>query len=340
MKSKYEEYIKTHKFHFDELQAKLCDILDEYLIPKGLFQKYSHSGVYIYGGVGTGKTTIMDLFFSNTQIKQKKRIHLSALLREIEENIEVAKKLKYKDPMEYIFKQYSKLKLFCIDEFEIHDIVSSILIRRLMIYLINKGCIFIITSNTIPENLYKDGLQREKFLELILNIRTKMQSFCLDKNIDYRKIDKEYIKKHKIIQISNQIEADEILKKLVSMILDEKFDLNTKELNVNNREVIIEYQNTLAIIDFEKFCKGNYGSHDYQTICKNFGKILIYNIKKPNIFDLDVYRRFCALIDAIYDQGVQMYGIIDFDYQNFDITDLTRKIPQITRCFSRLFELG
>lgn len=334
----YKKKIKEMFFDVDEMQLKLCKILSEFLEQESFFSKYSSRGVYVHGSVGSGKTTIMDLFFKNTKIKSKKRIHMSEFLIEIQDLMKDGKIYGYDDPIKYVIKKYKKIKLFCVDEFEVNDIVTSVFIRRIFDFLIKKKCILILTSNTIPENLYKNGLQRDKFLELILKIREKMYVFCLDSGVDYRKIDKNYIKEHKIITIKNK--TDEIIDEFIFSILEEKTNLKEKTIKSFGRDIVVKFQKNLAVLDFNEFCFGNFGSNDYIEICKKFESIFIYNICEPKFENLDSYRRFCFFIDAVYDLKKNLYGICDFDYKNFNTKPFVDKIPQIVRCFSRLFELG
>ena len=106
-----------------------------------------------------------------------------------------------------------------------------------------------------------------------------------------------------------------------------------------NREIVIEVCDEIAIMNFEEFCIGNYASYDYKVICNNFKTIILYKIPSPNLENLDAFRRFCILIDEIYESKNNFFAIKYFNYITFDTSIISNKIPQIVRCISRLHEM-
>ncbi len=350
---KYQKKVDAGELKYDAAQVNLLEILSKYLIPAGRFsipfRKKAISGVYIYGSVGRGKTAMMDLFFANSIIKNKLRLHFNSLVNYINNLMIEGKNLQYDDPMIYVQKKHKKLGLMCIDEFEVLDIVTSVVMRRFLLYLLGRGCILIITSNTKPCDLYKNGLQRDKFLELIEVIEGNMHIFSLDHPLDYRKIhlnDPDYIKNHKIFEVLDEPENVQFLEEnLLPRLLNLENSISMqgilrKEINVSGRVVNVPHINGIALLDFREFCLKNYAYNDYREICKHFDNILVYMVNKPKIEDgIDAWRRFIWLVDEIYEAKNTAYFTMLFDYQGHIDEKISEVLPQVHRCFSRLHEI-
>lgn len=342
----YHNKVDNSKLKYDAKQINVLKILEKYINFKRSFnfwKKPDKLGVYIYGSVGSGKTTIMDIFYSSLTVKNKERMHFNDLLRKINELSIKAKQCGYSDPIFYIQKYYKKLQILCIDEFEVSDITISIVMRRLLSFLLNKKCIIIVTSNIKPSNLYLNGLQRERFMDLIHKIENNMDIVNLDSEIDYRTVhiyNKDYIKNHRIFQLTSEENdyfiKNDLLPNLLQQNCSHLKPIN-KNIDVNGRLIGVPYINNIALLDFEEFCNKNYGYNDYHEICNNFAIIVIQKIPKPDIEkNLDSWRRLTWLFDEIYETKVNFYAIILFDYQNITLETFANKIPQIKRCFSRM----
>lgn len=346
----YNDLIDKREVVYNQKQIELLEELAKFLkADKFSFLGKSKNklfGIYIHGSVGCGKTTMMDIFFKYAHHKKKERHHFHSFVNQINNLIIEGKKKKYSDPMQYVFKYFSKLQLLCLDEFEILDVVTSVLIRRLLSYLIENQCIIITTSNTEPRNLYKNGLQREKFLEFIDFLETKVKIFHIEENTDYRRLNYEnleYISSHKFFQTKSIITENDFFFKFV--LPSKNKSVNNIEslfefyVDVNNRKIKILYFEDIAILDFNEFCCGNYGNNDYRGICKNFSTLALINIPDLEIEDLNSWKRFVWLIDEAYDAEISFLATGFFDYQFPDISNLKSKMPQIERAFSRFFEL-
>ena len=328
--SKYKEICKIFHLSPNENQERTWISLSD-INKKSLFTKCKSHGCYIYGEVGVGKTTIAKIFFDLFSNNKKIQIHLSVLLWEINRKIDHAKKMNFSDPMIWVFKEFKNLKLIFIDEFEINDIVSSILIRRLLEFLIKNNCKIIITSNKHPDDLYKDGLQKEKFTEFINFMKTKINVINYDGE-DYRR---QVSQNGNNIKISNNNDHDILLQKLINITNN----ISQKFLTIASREIKINHFGDIAILNFNEICRKPHASQDYEAICNSFKTIAITEIPDFATEDRNSILRFCLLIDHIYDKCRKFYGVCMFDFNNFNPESRSNDAPQIKRCISRMIEL-
>ncbi|QED23710.1 cell division protein ZapE [Candidatus Deianiraea vastatrix] len=315
------------EINFDARQRELLEVLSGYKAKRRFWQRGRKSGVYIYGGVGRGKTMIMDVFFKEARYRNKMRMHLIELMQEVSRFINEGKELGYADPMMYVFKRYRHLGLLCIDEFEVLDVVSSVLIRRLLIFLGKRGCILVITSNTYTSDLYANGLQRERFLELIEYFNRQMEVFYLDSGCDYRGL-MDGSERNFIISKDKQ-------EGFIRQILWGNGLVEYEEIDFSFKRVGIEHCNGMALIDFEEFCKKPYGARDYAILCGRFERFVIYNIEMPSE-DRNALLRFICLIDILYDGAREIKTVADFNYREHG-EDIASSMPILRRAISRVF---
>ncbi len=297
--------------------AKIENLLKEYLYykKKFLFKKANFNWIYLYGDVGQGKTMIANLILSNFTDLKSIMIHCTDLINILQNN-----------------QPNPNFELLIIDEFEIRDIAASRLMRDYLARQAEKIIVF--TSNKQPDDLYKNGLQRQIFIPAIEQI--KSQSLVIEVNI-HKDIRKEIFKNNKNFKFFNTIqEAQENTYKQFESSIKDK--IISQKINVNNRYITLlnTYKNCLYI-DFNALCNVAWGSEDYTAICKTFNKIFIGGFYNPDINNLDIVRRMIIFIDIAYLYKVKL--IIGF---NFDFTKLDKFLkimPEISRAISRLFEL-
>lgn len=316
---------------FNARQNLLLVHLEKYINYEWPWNRNKFRGIYIHGGVGTGKTTIMNSFFDKCNLKSKKKIHFSDFIKEIEGLIQQSRSKNSNDVMKYVLKMYKKLKLLCIDEFEIHDITTSILARRVITFLIQNKCIIIITSNSIPDNLYKNGLQRAKFEEFISFLHSKLEIFELSSE-DYRK--SIFSNKQKVYIGDSMDILPDILRNIANNVEFKEF-----EIIANSRKTIVIKGGDILLFDFNVFCKKSYSHLDYKDVINISETIVVYNIPEPSFDTIDYWLRFCLLIDILYTSNKSCYFIINHDYITYDYSVFQDKIPQINRCISRLYEM-
>src|SRR6185312_5737257 len=189
----------------DPAQREAAGLLDQVLAglvaeqPKGFFGKLFDSkatpvqGLYLYGEVGRGKTMLMDLFFAAVPLKQKRRVHFHEFMDEIHAGMAAFRKSEKgrdADPVEAVVRPIVKsgLKLLCLDEFHVHDITNAMLLYRLFEKLFAQGVTLVATSNVLPDDLYRDGLNRQLFLPFIALLKSHVTVASLQAERDYRRM--------------------------------------------------------------------------------------------------------------------------------------------------------
>ena len=152
------------------------------------FNNHLAKGFYIYGGVGRGKTMLMDLFYNHTKISSKKRVHFYEFMRDVHAAIKLARKKRIADPLEVVVSNiFTDLNLICFDEMQISDITDAMLVGRLFEKIIARKVSLVCTSNRKPNDLYKDGLNRQLFLPFIKTLEEKLNIYELNAKKDYRR---------------------------------------------------------------------------------------------------------------------------------------------------------
>lgn len=325
-------------------------------------------GLYFYGRVGRGKTMLMDLFYQNTPLKHKRRIHFHRFMESVHQQLnELAIQQSALDnPLEHIAKMWAKdIKLLCFDEFFVSDIGDAMLLAGLFEALFSLGVTLVTTSNCQPEQLYSNGLQRERFLPTIALINHYCRVISIDGDIDHRltNADKHHYKNYYF----NHQKGQQLLAARFQQLCDQdKVDFNeskVKRIIINDREVMFLAKTNKHIwFDFFALCSGPRSQRDYIQLADLFETVLISNVPQfsgklvPAVFSGvedsyqrsgvlmaelrqldDEARRFIALVDEFYDRNIRL--IISADV---DITELYqgRQLSfEFQRCQSRLFEM-
>lgn len=293
---------------------------------------------YIYGKVGRGKTMLMRRFFNSLPKVKKSYFHFNIFMNLVHENLRDIRneKLKVKDELiEAINRVIKNEKLICFDEFQVTDIADAMLLARIFSYVFAQNIIVVFTSNSHPKDLYKNGLQRELFLEFINNILlNNVKIFCLDSDIDYRKklsdnLEKKYF-------LNNKKDCREIRNIVKNFI--EKEPLRAIKMKVWGRNLEIKHANSrIAIFNSKKLIFANYSSADYRAICQKFSLIFLLNLPQFKAEDVNEIRRFTLLIDEIYENKTAL--ILQTQVAINKIYDHTKNINYTERTISRLQEI-
>lgn len=323
--NKYREFLAHHSYSTNLLQEQIITDISEYLAPrlKIPFIQRKPKGFYIYGDVGRGKSMIANLFFANVEHTMKAQYHCNELMKLI--NFHVAN-----SAIDKFIKELYKLKFLYIDEFDVLDIGFASAIRNILIKIMHNGCFVILTSNKTPSHLYKDGLQRDKFVQLIDYIEDNCKIYNLDHDIDYRKI--YNLSNEKYILCTDSYENGKIMHEYTNNLYEEKI------LKINDRDIKIFLHKGELILSFDIFCCGNYSHNDYREITKLHPNILIHSIPDQLCLDLNAWRRFIWLIDEIYENKChcKIVSCLDIFAKN---TELIKRMPEIARSISRIIEL-
>ena len=294
-------------------------------------------GIYLYGGVGRGKSMLMDIFFQNLKFDKKRRLHFHDFMKEIHNKIFLAgKKNKNEDPVEVVASNFIKnTKLLCFDEMEVKDIADAMILNRLFEKLFSKGLILISTSNQKPENLYKNGLHRERFLPFIKLLNQHMSVSEIEKGKDWRKT---FLKGKKTWLYPNNSSNRKILNGFFDE-LTKGFTPISEKLKITGREVVIpSAAGGIAKFEFKDICEANLAAGDYIEIADKFKGILIYDIPKLDSSKNNESRRFMWLIDALYDRKCFLLANAKEEIKNIYVGNQWKF--EFERTSSRLLEMS
>ena len=259
-------------------------------------------GIYLWGGVGRGKTMLMDIFYAAIKTKRKQRRHFHHFMLQIHKSLQKLKKSV--DPLKVIASDLAKhIKVLCLDEFHVNDITDAMLLHRLLKALIDEGVVIVTTSNFKPETLYAGGLQRTRFLPAIDLLNSQTEVIKLDGHTDYRlktlKIGGTW---HQPLNFSSRQQMQNAFDKLGSHI-----SWNKKSIEINNRKVAIAGQAEGTVwFDFKVLCDSPRSQSDYIEIARQHHSVLLSNLPILNDHDADAARRFLNLLDILYDHRVKL----------------------------------
>jgi cell division protein ZapE len=287
-------------------------------------------GIYIWGDVGRGKTLITNEYIKQVQDDSIKSFHYIGFMNFIQS--ELNKNSGLKNPLSKVSKILTKkTSLIFIDEFQVEDVADAMIIGDLLIKIIDSGTKLILTSNAHPDSLYKDGLQRQKFMDSIKFLKKRVDIHELNGDIDYRT--------RNIIQLNNNdIYSEE---NIISFIANNfgTDHLNSGEIEINNRRFECKLAlNNILWIEFSSFFREPTGSNDYKYISDKFDWIFISNFNYCDDDSIDIIRRFISFIDIAYIQKTK----VKFFFNNLDFNNLYKgaKIEILwQRCGSRLSEM-
>jgi cell division protein ZapE len=278
-----------------------------------LFRKsgnQKNKGIYLYGGVGRGKTFLMDMFFKELPIKDKKRIHFHRFMNEIHEKLNSKKDIV--NPIDVIAKDISsEISVLCFDEFVVNDIADAMILGELLKGLFANKVTIVFTSNTEPKNLYAQGLQREKFTYAIKLIEENSEIIHLDSNKDYRLLKFGNVRTY---HYPNNEQTDLNMQQYFSSIAPDWFNWFTRKpvfegatIPVNNRDIDVRFLSSNTVwFKFDVICGDGRSQNDYIEISKIYQNVFISDVPEMNDELVDEARRFLNMIDEFYDRNVKV----------------------------------
>ena len=290
-------------------------------------------GVWFWGGVGRGKSFLMDCFFEAVPYQRKRRVHFHAFMREIHERLQ---QLKHEaDPLAKVAAQVAKeTRLMCFDEFHVSDIADAMILGRLMAALFDAGVLFCITSNYPPDGLYPNGLQRDRLLPTIALLNERLDVIRIDAGIDYRL---RALEQADIYHVPADAASDGLLMRTFAQIAHGEG--HARPLQVLGREVqVVHRAPGVAWFDFATLCGGPRSQNDYLELAHGFHTVFLARVPKMNASMSSEARRFTWLVDVFYDHRVKL--VITADAVPEELYTEGTQAEEFKRTVSRLIEMG
>jgi cell division protein ZapE len=271
-------------------------------------------GVYLWGGVGRGKTYLMDLFFDCIPFSRKERTHFHRFMLSVHKELE--KLQGEKNPLDLIAKSIARrVRILCFDEFFVSDIGDAMLLAGLLEALFKQGVVLVATSNINPNELYKNGLQRDRFVPAIHSINKNTFTIELKSGIDYRL---QKLTTAMLYYSPNDEKADaELLRSFHDLVPNQREIRENYIVKVLDRNIVARYHaEDVAWFDFLAICDAPRSAFDYVEISKIFHAIIISGIPRFGERNDDKARRFVHLIDELYDRKVKLIASSDVSIAN------------------------
>jgi cell division protein ZapE len=259
-------------------------------------------GLYIWGGVGRGKTFLMDLFFEGLNVEKKRRIHFHRMMHDIHARLRQLGDVE--DPLDSVADSIAaETRVLCFDEFYVSDIGDAMILGRMLDGLFRRGVTLVTTSNSRPDDLYKDGLQRQQFLPAIALLNDYTDVVHMDNGTDYRL---------RLLQKSGTYltpDDDDATRKL-TFFFDESATSQIREnhdLNINGRNIAtLRCAKGIAWFDFLALCDGPRSQSDYIELARWYPSVVVSGVPCLDPMREDQTRRFIALVDEFYDRRVKL----------------------------------
>jgi cell division protein ZapE len=263
-------------------------------------------GLYIFGGVGRGKSMLMDLFFLAAPVAKKRRVHFHAFMLEVHDSLHRRRQAGEADgdPIPPLAREIGDSAwLLCFDEFHVSNIADAMLLGRLFEALFDLGIVIVATSNLAPDDLYAGGLQRDRFLPFIDLLKARMDILELDGAVDYR------LKRLKDLSVYHHP-----LGARASAALDQAFERMTDGATATAATMIVQGRrltvpraaNGVARMSYAELCEQPLGAADYLEIARHFHTVVIDDVPKMSADQRNEARRFMILIDALYEHKVNL----------------------------------
>ncbi len=289
-------------------------------------------GVYMYGGVGRGKSFLMDCFFEAVPIQRKTRLHFHEFMREVHRELHDLQGTV--NPLDVLGQRISeKYKLICFDEFHVADITDAMILHRLLLALFDNGVGFVTTSNFKPDDLYPGGMHRDRVLPAIALLNQEMEVLSVDNGIDYRS---RTLEKVSLYHTPAGPAADAAMTETfdrLAMCRDENpiLYIESREIEARRRA------GSLVWFDFKSLCGGPRSQNDYLEIASQFNTVFLSDVPYMPANRGSEARRFTWLVDVLYDRRVKLIMSADVSPEKlYTEGPLAHEFP---RTVSRLNEM-
>lgn len=270
------------------------------------FKRFIHRpdvprGVYLWGGVGRGKSFLMDSFYSVVPLVRKTRVHFHEFMRSIHHQLDDLKGVA--DPLDEVARRIAKkYRLICFDEFHVSDIADAMILYNLLTALFANGVSFIMTSNYAPDTLYPDGLHRDRMLPTIALLKSKLDVMNVDAGNDYRKRALHQVSAY---HAPLSAAADAALRAAYVKIAETADEVAL--IHIESREIkALRRAGSIIWFDFATLCGGPRSQNDYLEIASRFHTVILSGVPRMSAAMSSEARRFTWLIDVFYDHKVKL----------------------------------
>ena len=321
----------------DRLQ-RLCDDLAAFKVARQSPLKRLLSppdvprGVYLYGGVGRGKSFLMDSFYAVVPIRRKTRVHFHAFMRDVHEELKTL--TQEVDPLATVAQRIARrFRLVCFDEFHVSDIADAMILGRLLTALFSAGVVFVMTTNYPPDELYPGGLKRENFLPTIDLLRQWLDVMEVDGGVDYRL---RALERVETFLVPAGEEADVAMERTFEAMRTGPDE--SPQLTVEGRPLLARRRAGSAIwFDFDALCDGPRSQRDYLELAQRFAVLFLSDIPVMRADQGDLARRFTWLVDILYDHRVKLVASAQGPAEALYVEG--RNAHEFPRTVSRLTEM-
>jgi len=343
----YQQELKTRGYQSDPAQLRAVERLqqceDEWIaykeirsnsLKKKIFKPNLPRGLYLWGGVGRGKSFLMDCFYAASPLEKKVRIHFHEFMREVHRELHELSGLS--DPLDELAKRISKrYRLICFDEFHINDIADAMILYRLLSALFEDRVQFVMTSNYRPDQLYPNGLHRDRLIPAIKLLEEKLDVLNVDAGNDYRRVQMAQVEAY--LTPLNEKTDQRLLEMFAGLIGNQQEQFNPV-LNIECRELKpLHMGDGVVWFDFQTLCCGPRSQNDYLEIANQFHTVILSGVPYMPPRMTNEARRFIWLIDVLYDHKIKL--IMSAEVPASDLYTEGQITAEFSRTVSRLIEM-
>lgn len=324
VRAAYDQLIAANELKPDDAQSRAVAALDQLataLEDRRFFARLFRSktdsiaGVYLWGGVGRGKSMLMDLAFANIDIEPKRRVHFHEFMLETHDRLRIARQSEEGDPIEQVAEQIAAgAKLLCFDEMQVTNPADAMILSRLFGKLLEQGVKVVTTSNRPPWDLYKGGLNRELFVPFIELVENRMTIVAVDGSTDYR-LDR--LTGVEVWHVPNGPNATAALSKAFFQLTDypveDRAKVPAEDIPVAGKRSLHVPKSLkgVAVFSFKRLCGEPRGAADYLAVARRYHTVIVVGIPVMGPDMRNEAARFVTLIDALYEHKVKLLAAAD-----------------------------
>jgi cell division protein ZapE len=298
-------------------------------------------GIYLWGGVGRGKSMLMDLFFDRLKVNRKRRVHFHEFMIEVHDRLRHERMNERGDPIvPTVAAIAEEARCLCFDEMVVNNSADAMILSRLFTGLLDAGVTVVTTSNRAPSDLYKDGLNREHFLPFIATVERRLDVIALNGPTDYRM---QRMAGVKTWHVPNGPEATAAVReaffKLTDYPPEDAKNVPTAEIDLGGGRMLHVPKSLkgVAVFSFKRLCGEARGASDYLAIARRYHSVFVVGIPKLGPENRNEAARFVTLIDALYEHKVKL--IATADAEPSDLYESGDGKFEFERTVSRLMEM-